>query len=76
MWKTAWHEYSQDTAHGNAAAGNPQWDLDMLMGMGQYMGKQAQILHNPAVYMQISAAAIKAWKTIQGRGVYKASCLR
>ena len=68
VWKTAWQEHSQDVARSNAIAGNPQWNLDMLMGMGPYTGKHDQLQYNPAVYMQIAAAATKAWKTLQGSG--------
>ena len=68
IWKTAWQEYSTDTAHHNAAAGNPAWNLEMLMGTGQFTGQQAQHNYDPAVYMQIAAAPTKAWRTIQGSG--------
>ena len=53
-------EYSSDTVRRNMAAGNPQWDIEMLMGTGQYTGQQAQLNYNPAIYMQIAAAATKA----------------
>lgn len=67
-FKTAWQEFSQDTARRNAAAGNHQWNLDMLMGMGPYLGQQNQVGFPPAVYMQIAMAAVRAWKTLQGTG--------
>lgn len=68
MWKTSWQEISTDTARRNAAAGNPQVDRDMLMGVGPYETLQAQLNYHPAVYAQIAVAATKAWKTLQGAG--------
>lgn len=68
VWKTAWQEQSQDVAWHNATAGNPQWNLDMLVGMGPYVGRNEQLQYNPAVYLQIAASATKVWKTLQGSG--------
>lgn len=67
-FKTAWQEFSQDTARRNTAAGNHQWNLDMLMGSGPYLGQHNQVNNPPAVYLQISTAAVRAWKTLQGTG--------
>lgn len=68
VWKTPWQEHSQDLARRNAAGSNPQWNSDMLMGMGPYVGRSEQLQYNPAVYLQIAASATKAWKTLQGSG--------
>lgn len=67
-FKTAWQEFSQDTAQRNIAAGNNQWNLDMLMDTGQYLGQHHQVKFPPAVYQQIATAAVRAWKTLQGSG--------
>ena len=40
----------------------------MLLGTGQFTGQQAQLKYDSTVYMQIAAAATKAWRTIQGSG--------
>lgn len=63
-FKTAWQEFSQDTARRNIAAGNNQWNLDMLMDTGQYLGQHHQVKFPPAVYQQIATAAVRAWKTL------------
>lgn len=52
----------------NAAAGFPQRNLDMLTGAGQYVGLATQINYDPAVYAQIAAVAIKAWKALPNKG--------
>lgn len=68
MWKTTWQELSFETARRNAASGNPQITIEMLMGTGPYEGVQAQLNYHPGVYAQAAAAAIRAWKTLQGTG--------
>lgn len=68
IWKTAWQECSSETAQRNATSGNPHWNIDMLMGGGQFVGQNNQIGYPPGVYVQIAAAATRAWKTIQGSG--------
>ena len=40
----------------------------MLTGKGQYAGFTAQTTYDPAVYAQIAATAIKAWKTLPNIG--------
>ncbi|XP_044931738.1 igE-binding protein-like [Mustela putorius furo] len=67
-WKIQNQDNCQDTARRNAAAGNPQWNLDMLTGAGQYFGSQAQSNYPPGVYHQIATAALRAWKTLRGAG--------
>ena len=67
-WKIQNQDNCQDTARRNAAAGNLQWDLDMLTGAGPYLGAQAQSVYPPAVYQQIATAALRAWKTLRGAG--------
>ncbi|XP_059021052.1 endogenous retrovirus group K member 113 Gag polyprotein [Mustela lutreola] len=56
-WKIQNQDNCQDTARRNAAAGNPQWDLDMLTGAGPYLGAQAQSVYPPAVYQQTSLSS-------------------
>ncbi|KAL6094028.1 hypothetical protein STEG23_023473 [Scotinomys teguina] len=39
----------------------------MLIGAGQYADLVAQIRYDPAVYAQISAAAMRAWKALPNK---------
>lgn len=67
-WKIQNQDNCQDTARRNAAAGNPQWSLEMLTGTGPYLGAHVQSTYPPAVYQQVATAALKAWKTLRGAG--------
>ena len=49
IWKTAWQECISETARRNAASGNPHWNIDMLMGGGQFVGQNNQIGYPPGV---------------------------
>ena len=40
----------------------------MLLGQGPYAEQQQQITYDLAVYLQIAAATVRAWKMLQGRG--------
>lgn len=60
MWKVANQEYCADTARRNTAANNPLWDLDMLIGIGQYTGQQNQINYHPGVYALTAFSALPA----------------
>ncbi|KAG3279014.1 hypothetical protein H1C71_006089 [Ictidomys tridecemlineatus] len=68
LWKVANEEFCMETARQNAAAGYPQRNLDMLLGNGHYEGQWQQIEYDPAIYAQIAADAVRAWKTLQGYG--------
>ncbi|KAM5127789.1 igE-binding protein-like [Callospermophilus lateralis] len=68
LWKVANEEFCMETATRNAAAGYPQRNLDMLLGKGRYEGQQQQTEYDPAIYAQIAADTVRAWKTLQGRG--------
>ncbi|XP_058437531.1 adenylate kinase 4, mitochondrial isoform X1 [Marmota monax] len=68
LWKVANEEFCTETARRNAAAGYPQRNLDMLLGKGPYEGQRQQIEYDPAIYAQIAADAVRAWKTLQGHG--------
>lgn len=46
---------------------SPQRNLEMLTGAGQYVALPAQIQYDPAVYAQISSAAVKAWKALPNK---------
>ena len=48
----------------NVTAGFPQHTFDMLTGAGQSASLAAQIAYDPAVYAQIAAMDVKAWKTL------------
>ena len=51
----------------NAQAGQAQLNLDMLTGAGAYADLANQIVLTPAVYLQMAAAATKAWKALPNK---------
>ncbi|KAL6031335.1 hypothetical protein STEG23_011943 [Scotinomys teguina] len=67
LWKGEFFEQCSQTACMNAQAGFPQRTLDMLFGQGQYATIAAQINYDPAVYAQIGAAAVRAWKALPNK---------
>ncbi|KAL6042718.1 hypothetical protein STEG23_024390 [Scotinomys teguina] len=67
LWRSEFQELCQQIANHNAAAGFPGRNLDMLTGAGQYADLAAQIRYDPAVYAQISAAAMRAWKALPNK---------
>lgn len=71
IWRGEYQEQCAQLARLNAQAGFPQRNLEMLTGAGQYAALPAQIQYDPAVYAQISAAAIKAWKALPTKAAGK-----
>ncbi|KAL6040765.1 hypothetical protein STEG23_017473, partial [Scotinomys teguina] len=67
LWRSEFQELCQQIANQNAAAGFPGRNLDMLTGTGQYADLAAQIQYDPAVYAQIIAAAMRAWKALPNK---------
>ncbi|KAL6042717.1 hypothetical protein STEG23_024389, partial [Scotinomys teguina] len=67
LWKGEFFEQCSQTACMNAQAGFPQRTLDMLFGQGQYATIATQINYDPAVYAQIGAAAVRAWKALPNK---------
>ncbi|XP_032755597.1 endogenous retrovirus group K member 6 Gag polyprotein-like [Rattus rattus] len=67
LWRGEFQEQCTQLARLNAQAGFPQRDLEMLTGTGQYATLPAQIQYDPAVYAQISTAAVKAWKALPNK---------
>lgn len=65
-WKAWYEELATDQAAINAANRHPGWNLDMLMGRGQYA--QNQTTFPPEVYSQVFRLFITAWKRIKGEG--------
>jgi hypothetical protein len=63
-WKALWYDASQTQARANAAAEGDQrnWTFDLLTGQGQYAANQTN--YNWGAYAQVSAAAIKVWKSL------------
>jgi len=61
LWRIEYQEQCVQLARLNAQAGFPQRNLEMLMG--QYAALPAQIQYDPAIYAQISAAQVRAWKS-------------
>ena len=51
----------------NDLVGQAQRNLDMLTGAGIYADLQQQILYDPGVFVQVTAAATKAWKTLPNK---------
>ena len=47
-------------------AGNPAWDVDMLLGQGRFV--QQQIGYPLQVYDQANQMAIRAWRSLPNRG--------
>jgi hypothetical protein len=43
LWSSEWQEASKKTAALNAQTGNPDWDINMLLGEGQYESNANQI---------------------------------
>jgi hypothetical protein len=50
LWNSEWQEASKRTATLNAQTGNPDWDVNMLLGEGQYEGNANQIRFPFGVY--------------------------
>ncbi|KAL6080778.1 hypothetical protein STEG23_031714 [Scotinomys teguina] len=67
LWKGEFFEQCSQTAHMNAQGEFPQRTLDMLFGQGQYATIAAQVNYDPAVYAQIGAAAVRAWKALSNK---------
>ena len=53
----------------NAQVGQAQYSLDMLTGAGAYAGLANQIVLDPMVYLQMAAAATKAWKALPNKAM-------
>jgi hypothetical protein len=72
-WKTAYIEHVVEQAAANAAAGlpNASWDIDMLMGQGNFANNQTG--YPIQVYEQINNCALRAWKMLSGTGDLGAS---
>lgn len=69
LWRGEFQEQCAQLARTNAQAGFPQRNLEMLTGAGQYAALPAQTQYDPAVYAQISRAAVKAWKALPNKAV-------
>lgn len=53
----------------NAQVGQAQHNLDMLTGAGAYADFANQIVLDPTVYLQMAAAATKAWKALPNKAM-------
>ena len=65
-WKAYYIEYATEQAARNRAAGNPAWDIDMLMGQGRFANQQ--LGYPQQVYEQINRLATQAWKALPNKG--------
>jgi hypothetical protein len=72
-WKAAYIEHVIEQAVANAAAGFPNaaWNIDTLMGQGNFANNQ--IGYPIQVYEQINNCALRAWKMLSGTGDLGAS---
>ena len=72
-WKAAYIEHAVEQAEANAAAGLPNaaWNIDMLMGQGNFANNQTG--YPIQVYEQINNCALRAWKMLSGTGDLGAS---
>ena len=52
----------------NAQAGNTDWDINMLLGEGQYEGNANHIGLPVGVYSQIAMAACHTWSQLLTKG--------
>ena len=75
-WKAAYIEHAVEQAEANAAAGLPNaaWNIDMLMGQGNFANNQTG--YPIQVYEQINNCALRAWKMLSGTGDLGASLSR
>lgn len=67
LWRGEFQEQCVQLARLNVQAGFPQRNLEMLTGTGQYAALPAEIQYDPAVYGQISTAAVRAWKALPNK---------
>ena len=72
-WKTAYIEHAIEQAVANAAPGLPNaaWNINMLMGQGNFANSQTG--YPIQVYEQINNCALRAWKMLSGTGDLGAS---
>lgn len=68
LWNSEWQEASKRTAALNAQTGNPDWDVNMLLGEGQYEGNVNQIGFPVGVYTQVAMASHCAWNQLPTKG--------
>jgi hypothetical protein len=68
LWNSEWEEASKRTAALNAQTGNPDWDVNMLLGEGQYEGNVNQIGFPIGVYTEVALAARHAWNQLPTKG--------
>ncbi|XP_031222227.1 thymic stromal lymphopoietin [Mastomys coucha] len=73
LWSSEWHEASKKNVTLNAQSGNPDWDLDMLLGEGQYEGNVNQIGFPARVYAQVAMAARCGWTQLPMKGDFSGS---
>ncbi|XP_063086191.1 endogenous retrovirus group K member 113 Gag polyprotein-like [Cavia porcellus] len=65
-WRAWYAEFSAEQAEKNANRGNRGWNKKMLMGEGRHADDQTQF--PGAVYEQINAIGLRAWKQVSGAG--------
>lgn len=68
LWNSEWREVSKKSTGQNAQSGNPEWNLDLLLGEGLCEGSARQIEYPTGMYAQIAMAARKAWIQLPTKG--------
>ena len=56
LWSSEWREASKRNAALNAQTSNPDWDVNMLLGEGQYESNANQTGFPVGVYTQVAMA--------------------
>jgi hypothetical protein len=60
LWDSEWRDTGTKTAILNGQKGNPDWDVNMLLGEGPYESQANRIGFPVGVYSQVTVAACHA----------------
>ncbi|XP_066894747.1 igE-binding protein-like [Kogia breviceps] len=65
-WKSILTDLAYSQARENAAHGQPAWNVDMLLGQGQWLNNQTAF--PVEVYGQINQINMQAWRALPNKG--------
>ncbi|XP_026956179.1 igE-binding protein-like, partial [Sagmatias obliquidens] len=65
-WKSIVSDLAHSQARENAANGQPAWNVDMLLGQGQWINNQT--MFPVQVYSQINEINMRAWRALPNKG--------
>ncbi|XP_060146728.1 endogenous retrovirus group K member 8 Gag polyprotein-like [Globicephala melas] len=65
-WKSIVSDLAHSQARENAANGQPAWNVDMLLGQGQWINNQT--MFPVQVYNQINEINMRAWRALPNKG--------